>query len=167
MPAHLLYSFRHASWKITFIVIVFGFIFFSQTAYADPHAVFYTDRAQEQVFFNTLAALNQADFVEPGLADSTGRTREQLLGRRTGAALTAPAPTVLPTANTQQTKLFAGEENPLVTSTHTDLPGILSRTITLEGNDLWTAYLVNQLALETKTRRSASELARLYCAIGL
>lgn len=36
-------------------------------AFADPHAVFYTDTGQKQVFFNVLAALNQADYVEvPG-----------------------------------------------------------------------------------------------------
>ena len=33
-------------------------------ALADPHAMFYTDRGQEQVFYNVLAALNQADYVE-------------------------------------------------------------------------------------------------------
>ncbi len=33
--------------------------------FADPHAMFYTDRGQEQVFYNVLAALNQADYVEP------------------------------------------------------------------------------------------------------
>jgi len=36
-------------------------------AFADPHAMFFTDRGQEQVFYNVLAALNQADYVEPPL----------------------------------------------------------------------------------------------------
>jgi len=45
--------------------IVLGLSAFPKIAFADPHAVFYTDRAQEQLFFNVLAALNQADYVEP------------------------------------------------------------------------------------------------------
>lgn len=48
-----------------------GLLTLAKIAYADPHAVFYTDRGQEQLFFNVLAALNQADYVEepsqPGL----------------------------------------------------------------------------------------------------
>ncbi|MDP3685443.1 MAG: hypothetical protein Q8R32_01270 [bacterium] len=45
--------------------IVLGFSIFPKIAFADPHATFFTDRAQEQLFFNVLAALNQADYVEP------------------------------------------------------------------------------------------------------
>lgn len=39
-------------------------IVFVRPALADPHAMFFTDRGQEQVFYNFLAALNQADYVE-------------------------------------------------------------------------------------------------------
>ncbi|TSC72319.1 MAG: hypothetical protein G01um101438_637 [Parcubacteria group bacterium Gr01-1014_38] len=45
--------------------ILLGFGIFPKIAFADPHATFFTDRAQEQLFFNVLAALNQADYVEP------------------------------------------------------------------------------------------------------
>ncbi len=158
MPRDFFIHFQTACKVFFFALFSISVLTFAHPAYADPHAVFYTDRAQEQFFYNSLAALNQADFVEPG----TGTySRGVLLDRRTGTAQ-QPQPIALPS-----TPPFAGDENPLVTSTKTDLPAILSRSITLEGYDLWTAYLVNQLALETKTRRSISELARIYCTNGL
>jgi len=51
------------------LVVVFGLLAIivvvkPRLALADPHAMFYTDRGQEQVFYNVLAALNQADYVE-------------------------------------------------------------------------------------------------------
>lgn len=152
MPVHVLYSFRYALRAFVFVALVVTFSCFSPAAYADPHAVFYTDRAQEQVFYNTLAALNQADFVEPSLPDGTQRTRQELANRRAGAI-----------PQTSPNVPFVQEDNPLITSTHTDLPAVLSRNITLEGNDLWTAYLVHQFALETRTRKSESRLARILC----
>lgn len=151
MPAHVLYSFRYAFRALVFIAAVATFSCFSPIAHADPHAVFYTDRAQEQVFFNTLAALNQADFVEPGIPGQP-YSRADLAGLRA-----ATIPQVSPNVP------FVAETNPLITSTHTNLPAIVSRSITLEGNDLWTAYLVNQFALETSQRRSESRLARILC----
>lgn len=42
-----------------------GIFVFPREVFADPHAIFFTDRGQEQLFFNVLAALNQADYVEP------------------------------------------------------------------------------------------------------
>jgi len=61
-----------------------------RAAYADPHAVFYTDRAQEQLFYNFLAALNQADYVEdPNQPPITADLREgQLI--RTGEYIPPP-----------------------------------------------------------------------------
>lgn len=163
MPMHVLYSFRYAFRASVFAVAIAIFALFSPTAHADPHAVFYTDRAQEQVFFNTLAALNQADFVEPGLADGTPNNRSFLLSRRQNEAVRNNVqPTVSP-----EPFAFGQEQNPLITSTRTNLPGVVSRNITLEGDDLWTAYLVHQLALETATRRSTDELARIFCERGL
>ncbi len=46
------------------VVAATGFML-TRSAFADPHAMFYTNRGQEQVFYNVLAALNQADYVEP------------------------------------------------------------------------------------------------------
>ncbi len=152
MPVTILHFFRYAFRAFFVALIFFGITLFSPSAYADPHAVFYTDRAQEQLFYNTLAALNQADFVEPGRANNTPYTREFLAARRA-----AVIPFVSPNVP------FVQETNPLLTSTHTDLPGVVSRSITLEGNDLWTAYLVSQLAVETSQRRSESKLSRILC----
>ncbi len=47
------------------LLLVMGFALRPKAALADPHAVFYTVKGQEQVFRNVLAALNQADYVEP------------------------------------------------------------------------------------------------------
>ncbi|HLC49059.1 MAG TPA: hypothetical protein VJI96_01595 [Candidatus Andersenbacteria bacterium] len=153
------YFFSYAFSAYVFVVAFAISLLFAPSAYADPHAVFYTDRAQEQLFYNTLAALNQADFVEP----TDGQFgRDILLSRRASVTQQNPQPVV-----SSNTPLFGQEQNPLIAETKTVLPAILSRSITLEGNDLWTAYLVNQLALETKTRRSVSELARIYCTSGL
>lgn len=168
MPCHILYSSRYAFRGSIFVAAIATVLLFSPTAHADPHAVFYTDRAQEQVFFNTLAALNQADFVEPGIPGQP-YSRTDLLARRTNAAIFAPNPTITPApvqGSLDPNQLFAGETNPLITETKTDLPALLTRNITLEGSDLWTSYLVHQLALETKSRRSASELGRILCSSG-
>ncbi len=159
MPVHVFYSFRSARNVFILAISLVTIAFFTHTAYADPHAVFYTDRAQEQLFYNTLAALNQADFVEPGLDNQTQYTRDFLVARRSAAVARAnPQP---------NDKTFSAEQNPIINSTHTDLPGVVTRNITLEGNDLWTAYLINQFALETVTRRSESQLARILCERGL
>ena len=154
MPMHVLYSFRYAFRASVFAVAIAIFSLFSSTAHADPHAVFYTDRAQEQLFFNTLAALNQADFVEPGRADGTGRTRQEILSNRDSVPL-GPGQTPI--------EPFTPSQVEIITSTHTDLPAVLSRSVTLEGDDLWTAYLVHQFALETRTRKSESRLSRILC----
>ena len=60
------------------LVILFGLN--TQTAFADPHAVFYTVSGQQQLFFNMLAALDQADYVEPAkptVGLPSGESREK------------------------------------------------------------------------------------------
>jgi hypothetical protein len=47
--------------SIIFVTII---LLTPHPALADPHAMFYTDKGQEQVFYNFLAAMNQADYVE-------------------------------------------------------------------------------------------------------
>ncbi len=155
MPATTFYFFRDVFKTLAVVLFVSGSALLAPSAYADPHAVFYTDRAQEQLFYNTLAALNQADFVEPGIGNYS---RDVLTGRRSDAKSIVPG---------QETIGFTPETNPLVNATRTDLPAVVSRSITLEGNDLWTAYLVHQFSLETATRRSSNELARVFCERGL
>lgn len=146
---------------VSFLFAVFVAIFtvFSSPVYADPHAVFYTDRAQEQLFYNVLAALNQADYVEP----ATGTfSRENLVLDRQRIA-----PSPFPGQSPSPELAFIGESNPTLNATRTNLPGVVTRNITLEGNDLWTAYLFQQFALETDVRRSLSKLARIICTDAL
>jgi hypothetical protein len=159
MPVHFFSSFRIVLLALFSFVIISFFAANAPLALADPHAVFYTDRAQEQLFYNVLAALNQADYVEPSFGQFP-YTRQNLVAQRAAA----PVPSQLAG---QQTQLpFTQETNPTINATHTDLPSVVTRNITLEGNDVWTAYLVQNFALETSTRKSENELARVYCERG-
>lgn len=153
------YNFSYAFPAFVFAISFILFTLQTPSASADPHAVFYTDRAQEQLFYNTLAALNQADFVEPPTLQSGQFSRESLVNLRES---TLPSP--LPG---QQALPFSREQNPTLNATRTELPGIVSRNITLEGNDLWTAYLFQQFALETDVRTSLSKLTRIICTDAL
>ncbi|MEX0649554.1 MAG: hypothetical protein WD200_00970 [Candidatus Andersenbacteria bacterium] len=113
-----------------------------RAAFADPHALFYTTVGQQQLFFNTLAALDQADYVEPNT------NRQELVQQRTATG-------------------FSETSDPSITATHTDLASILTRSITLEGQDLWTAYIQYQFALEDFRRDNTSALVTLFCERGL
>ncbi|MEO6077820.1 MAG: hypothetical protein ABIP54_03465 [Candidatus Andersenbacteria bacterium] len=160
-PVHFFSSFRIVLSAAFFsLILITLFVANTPLALADPHAVFYTDRAQEQLFYNVLAALNQADYVEPGIGDFP-YARNNLAQNRNFAANPDPA--------SQNTSPLGPETNLVLRQTHTDLPSVVSRNITLDGNDLWTAYLLNQYALETDTRRATSELLRKLCtsALGL
>ncbi len=110
---------------------------------ADPHAVFYTAIGQQQLFFNVLAALDQADYVE------SKQLRDELLKKREATGF-------LPETKTSPTG-----------TTRSDLANVLSRSVTLEGDDLWTAYLANQFAIEAARRRNTDEVLRIYCERGL
>ncbi len=155
-PSHY---FPYAFSAYIFVALVAIFTLFVPSAHADPHAVFYTDRAQEQLFYNTLAALNQADFVEPPTIQSGQYSRESLVDARL-KALPSPLPGQSPLP-------FLTEDNPTLNATRTLLPGVVTRNITLEGNDLWTAYLFQQYALETDVRTSLSKLSRIFCTDAL
>ena len=140
-----------------FVICVLGFVsFFPRVALADPHAVFYTAIGQQQLFYNVLAALDQADYVE------TQYAREQLVEKR---------------AKEQAEPPFRDEEFPLTEATKvgqettsiTD-PGIadiLTRLITLEGTDLYNDQLVREFGAESGRRNSTSELLRTLCDYGL
>jgi hypothetical protein len=70
--------------KISIFLIAGVLVYFTlpRPALADPHAMFYTDRAQEQLFYNVLAALNQADYVEaPVSVNSSGQVDPPTLGQ--------------------------------------------------------------------------------------
>src|SRR3989344_121211 len=160
MPLHLFYLVRRYHLAIFSLVFALIIALHPSPALADPHAVFYTDRAQEQLFYNFLAALNQADYVEPGIPGSP-YSRVKLVEDRAQQALLqssingapSPIPYITP--------------NPVENATRTNLPSVVTRNITLEGNDLWTAYLFQQFALETDVRRSLSKLSRIICTDAL
>ena len=123
----------------------------TKVAYADPHAVFYTATGQEQLFFNVLAALNQADFVEPAVPQTgtpAGQSGADLLEKRSIAG-------------------FPAESDPQVKATETELSAVLTRNITLEGNDVWTAYVAIQKAVDTERAVVSAQLTQQYCEKGL
>lgn len=128
------------------------FVFlFATPAHADPHAVFYTVTGQQQLFFNTLAALDQAEYVEPAVnttGTEAGASRQELEEKRTTAGLSP-------------------ETDPRVIATKTDLSSILTRSITLEGNDVWTAYLASQKATDRERIVASNEVTEIYCELGL
>jgi hypothetical protein len=129
-------------------LLAIGFI---HPAYADPHAVFYTAIGQQQLFFNALAALDQADYVEPAQNTNgtpSGNSRQELLDKRAEAG-------------------FPAEDNTQLKATKTDLSAVVTRGVTLEGYDLWSAYLKEQQAVEDTRRRNTDELVRDFCQVGL
>lgn len=134
-------------------VLAAGFLAFLgsvSTAQADPHAVFYTAVGQQQLFFNVLAALDQADYVEP--ADGAqGVSRAELERDRSDTAFGDPS------------------DDPRLSTTRTNLSSVLTRNITLEGYDLWTAYQLQNRANDFQKTVAIAELARLFCqeALGI
>lgn len=135
---------RRAFLLTSLLLALFAMAWPFKPALADPHATFYTAIGQQQLFFNVLAALDQAEYVE------TPAKRQVLVQNRATGEPSQKA-----------------ENNPVITKTNTNLSSILTRTITLEGNDLWTAYLAHQFALEAARRENTDEVLRIYCERGL
>lgn len=121
------------------VMVVFGV---TSSATADPHAVFYTTIGQQQLFFNVLAALDQADYVE------SQQLRNELVSTRETAGV-IPEP-----------------KDSVIGSTRSNLASVLTRSVTLEGDDLWTAHLTEQFALESARRRNTDEYIRILCERG-
>jgi hypothetical protein len=137
-------SFQIFLWALAGTAIALGTLR-ATPAFADPHAVFYTDRGQEQVFFNVLAALNQADYVEPPRQPPI--QSDQRLGSfiRTGTYIAPPTPTASPRiirdadGNIQVVQLPQPLE-PLenrVTGLEAGLPRIRVRQVTSDDGDVY------------------------------
>lgn len=107
-------------------------------AQADPHGVFFTVVGQQQLFFNILAALNQADYVEPL------NLRTQLRQRRDEAG-------------------YASSQHSALTTTQTDLADVVTRQVSLEGEDVRTQERADEYAREVVRQRQAAELIAQYC----
>jgi len=137
---------RRLVWLGVIVIVVLAGVFSGgQDAKADPHAVFYTAIGQQQLFFNVLAALDQADYVEPK-EGTFGR--EELITER-GTVTAIPK--------------FTPEENKLITATETELSSVITRGITLEGNDLYTDFLVRAVAIQNAKNDATSRLAFAQC----
>jgi hypothetical protein len=165
--------------KLTLLFLLGGFCIALATprpAQADPHAIFYTAVGQRQLFFNVLSALDQADYVEP--ADGFDFSRATTLERRSQVPFEIEVPVLDENGKPvedeagnpvteKQTVYFDPEQNPAVASTKTDLSSVLTRNITLEGHDLWTAYLAHQFAIEAARRNGLNAVISVYCERGL
>jgi hypothetical protein len=141
---------------VLIIFIALGSLLMIRPVHADPHAVFYTAVGQQQLFFNVLAALDQADYVE------TEAQRLQLVDQRQAAA--PGAVLVNPDGSVVEVPPFSPESYPGITATEAEgFSAILTRLLTLEGNDLYTDFLTRTFALEASRRNSLEEVANIYC----
>lgn len=118
-------------------------------AQADPHAMYYTTVGQQQLFFNVLAALDQADYVEPVTGSNS---RAELLVKYTTAI-----------------KRQGGSSKEALEASRANLPAILTRPITLEGYDALTAEQLRDESLEITRRAGTGDLLlNVFCeAMGL
>ncbi|MDO8511851.1 MAG: hypothetical protein Q7S57_01145 [bacterium] len=142
--------------------IVFLFFSLATPALADPHAMFYTDKGQQQVFYNFLAALNQADYVEapnspdpytPPSPPSTSYNpsnpariySDEIVGNyiATRGGLPTPGPSAQP--ETQE---------------RSNLPRIMVRQVTSDNGD---AFYRQQLAQRAYAEEVRSILSFLVC----
>lgn len=124
-------------------------------ALADPHATFFTDRAQEQLFYNVLAALNQADFVEP--PDQPAIASNRRIGEfiRTGIYTAPPPPLSTPTVSTDsQGRVTVVSADPLEPSeaTGVELPRIRVRQVTSDDGDVYFRERVERRARSEEMR---------------
>lgn len=144
-------TWRYLAYAVSAGALLIAAAAFAPAAHADPHAVFYTAIGQQQLFFNVLAALDQADYVEPAKAakDATN-SREALVKKR------GEAPGGMKAA-----------DDPVLTSTATELSSVLTRSVTLEGQDLWTAMLMNDFAKERRRRKDMYDILKVFCQRGL
>lgn len=136
-------------------------VLFARPAFADPHAVFYTDRGQEQVFYNVLAALNQADYVEEPGRPPVQLSRE--IGRyiRTGV-LPAPRPSPFFVPQFDSAGRLTGFQRspPVEPSEAVELPRLRVRQVTPDDGDVYTREALARRALVEAQR---VELSNLLC----
>ncbi len=143
--------------SVLLVVLAVAFVLFiGRPAHADPHAIFYTTVGQQQLFFNVLAALDQADYVE------TAEQRKALVEKRLQAAPGGATPEGEPVPP------FVAEKYPSIVATEAkDFSAVLTRLLTLEGHDVYTDFLVRTFALEASRRNSLEEVANEYCEMAL
>lgn len=142
-------------------VIVLAIFPLARPALADPHAMFYTDRAQEQLFYNVLAALNQADYVEPPYGYQGAPPIKGL--QREGETITTGRP-----PSSQSTVNFERDSDgnlisrnpPLEPDEQEDLPRIRARIVTADDGDV---YYREQLRHRATMEAQRVDLTNLIC----
>jgi hypothetical protein len=143
--------------------VVLTLIVNTKVAHADPHGMFYTAIGQQQLFFNVLAALDQADYVETALdREARRQSREEVDAEQPFARETESGGRF--TGQTEISRDAAGESanDPAQAGT----PALLNRSVTLEGADLYTDQLVREFGAESARRNAAAELLQTLCAFG-
>ncbi len=135
----------------------------ARIARADPHAMFYTAIGQQQLFFNVLAALDQADYVE------TAQKREQLRLQREQVSAKPQFKKETESGGrfVQQSQIQPDSAYEPGQGSALGTPTLLNRSVTLEGGDLYTDQLVRLFGAESARRNSMSELLRTLCDFGL
>jgi|GEM_PF-2952422 hypothetical protein len=147
-------------------LVLGGTLTATQIARADPHGMYYTAVGQQQLFFNVLAALDQADYVE------TSKSREDRRTDRESISANPPFTRELQSGArfTEETRLLDDHTETLpsypYTKTKAGEPSLTNRQITLDGTDLYTDQLVRDLGAESARRNAASELLVALCASG-
>lgn len=136
---------------LAFFAVATAIILLPKPAHADPHAVFYTATGQRQLFFNLLASLNQADYVEP----AEGENSRESLAKLYNSEL-----------NAESLGLASGDDpsltlDALLSSTQTDLSAVVTRPITLDGEDQFASYLAYQQALEVARRAALKQWSEM------
>lgn len=149
---------RRAQMLWALIFCLSFYLLIPTTVKADPHAVFYTAIGQQQLFFNILAALDQADYVEPAnitAGTPPGTSREDLLKRREDAGREL----------TEDDTPYPPETFPIAEATETQLAGLLTRSITLEGQDMWTSFLLREAFKEDERRDAVGKVTDAFCNV--
>jgi hypothetical protein len=174
---------------VLFILLAVVIITKPHFALADPHAMFYTDRGQEQVFYNVLAALNQADYVEPPPQPSLDPASPIPNPTATYSPTSPPnidynarignylaSGTYFPRTDQREAKIITdsngkvtsitvgtdGTASPLEPQERTNLPHITVRQVTSDNGD---AFLRESLQRRALAEQMRVELAGISCRI--
>lgn len=118
-------------------IIMFLLVNSAKPVHADPHAMFLTVIGQQQLFFNVLAALNQADYVE------SLQIRQQLAQKRDQSYVPSTAQAL--------------------TDTQTNLANLLTRDVTLEGQDVATQERADEFGKEVVRQQRLATLIDQLC----
>ena len=160
---------------IVVLLVVITIVSFARPASADPHAMFYTDRAQEQLFYNVLAALNQADYVEAPASE----WQNYDLSIPTSPSPTSPpnidydkrignylaTGTYIPRDDLKNRTVTYNKDGSITTSSplepqeRTNLPRITVRQVTSDNGDAFLRETLQRRALAEQMRVEFSGLA--------